>query len=172
LEAKVPGTQFDIDNRFRVRMYDGGALCKVFGSGLAFPTRTNDGRIFPEAGKPNPRADSFSLYLNYVGTKVLDSLLPKSKLNSKVQFVYTDKVLKKRRKDEDEKRKKTEAVNNLINQASETSPVIYKNSKKIIKKTDISRPTPHKQSTIQSNPKTPAKKSFPSKMREQVNSCK
>lgn len=95
-------------------MYDGGSMCKVFGSGLAFPTRTNDGRIVPETGRPNPRADSFSLYLNYVGTKVLDSLLPKSKLESKVQFVYTDKALKKRRMEEEEKRKKQEAIENLL----------------------------------------------------------
>ena len=93
-DACTPGTQFDIDHKFRVRMYDGGSMWKIFGSGLAFPTRTNDGKIVPEKGKPNPRADSFSLYLNYVGTKVLDSLLPKSKLDSKVQYVYTDKALK------------------------------------------------------------------------------
>lgn len=111
LDAKVPGTQNDIDNKFRIKTYDGGAMCKVLGSGLAYPTRTNDGKLIPEPGKPNPRADSFSLYLNYVGTKVLGSLLPKSKLNSKVHFVYTDKVLKKKRKDEEEKKQKTDVIN-------------------------------------------------------------
>lgn len=91
----MPGTQFDIDSKFRVKMNDGGALRKVFGSGLAFPTRTTDGRIIPEVGKPNPRADSFSLYLNYVGTKILENILPKSKLLSKAHFIYNENILKK-----------------------------------------------------------------------------
>lgn len=97
LEAKVPGTQFDVDNKFRLKMADGGSVCKVFGSGLAFPTRTSDGKTVPETGKVNPRADSFSLYLNYVGTKVLDSLLPKTKLLTKVLYVYNDRLGNKRK---------------------------------------------------------------------------
>lgn len=99
LDAKVPGTQFDVDNKFRLKMTDGGSICKVFGSGLAFPTRTSDGKSLPEAGRVNPRADSFSLYLNYVGTKVLDSLLPKTKLLTKVHYVYNDRLGNKRRPD-------------------------------------------------------------------------
>ena len=39
---------------------------KAFGSGLAFPMRSNDGMVIPDSGKSNPRADSFSLYLNFV----------------------------------------------------------------------------------------------------------
>lgn len=39
----------------------------------------------PESGKPNPRADSYSLYLNYVANQVLINLLPKARLNSKLQ---------------------------------------------------------------------------------------
>ena len=58
---------------------------KTFGSGLAYPVRSNDGMVLPEAGKVNPRADSFSLYMNYVANTLLSNLLPKSRLqNSKV----------------------------------------------------------------------------------------
>ena len=39
----------------------------------------------PESGKPNPRADSYSLYLNYVANQVLINLLPKARLHSKLQ---------------------------------------------------------------------------------------
>ena len=56
---------------------------KTFGSGLAYPVRTNDGMVIPEAGKVNPRADSFSLYMNYVANTVLGNLLPKSRLTMK-----------------------------------------------------------------------------------------
>lgn len=105
LEARVPGTQCDIDNKFRLKIEHGGVTNKIFGSGLAFPTRTNDGRTIPEVGHPNPRADSFALYLNYVGTKVLESLLPKSKISNKIMYVYNDKALKRRRDTEMENRK-------------------------------------------------------------------
>ena len=56
---------------------------KTFGSGLAYPVRTNDGMIIPEAGKVNPRADSFSLYMNYVANTILSNLLPKTRLQNK-----------------------------------------------------------------------------------------
>lgn len=56
---------------------------KTFGSGLAYPCRTNDGMVMPEAGKFNPRADSFSLYQNYVANCLLGSLLPKARLLNK-----------------------------------------------------------------------------------------
>jgi hypothetical protein len=152
-------------------MYNGGAMCKVFGSGLAYPTKTNDGRIVPEAGRQNPRADSFSLYLNYVGTKVLDSLLPKSKLSSKVAYVYTDKALKKRRKDEEEKIK-SKMVNIALVQESKKQRVKgFKNQKKLIKKTEITKKDgPAKQLAMNNEPKTPIKKPYPTKMREKVNS--
>ena len=55
-------------------------MTKTFGAGLAFPTRTKDGMLRPEAGKLNPRADSFSLYMGWVGRRFLTSLLPKTKL--------------------------------------------------------------------------------------------
>jgi hypothetical protein len=68
---KVPFTQFDVDQRCRIITSDNNLLAKTFGSGLAFPVRTNDGMILAEAGKPNPRADSFSLYSNYVANTIL-----------------------------------------------------------------------------------------------------
>jgi hypothetical protein len=62
-------------------------LAKIFGSGLAFPLRTNDGMILPEFGKPNPRADSFSLYSNYVANTLLTTILPKLRLETKQQII-------------------------------------------------------------------------------------
>jgi hypothetical protein len=50
---------------------DSNLLTKTFGSGLAFPMRSNDGMIIPDSGKLNPRADSFSLYLNFVANQML-----------------------------------------------------------------------------------------------------
>lgn len=125
----------------------------------------------PEVGKPNPRADSFSLYLNYVGNKILDNLLPKSKLGSKVHYVYTDKALKKRRKEEENKRIKSEKMNALVKQAEEHR---MNAPKKIIKKDQGIKDVLNSKNQVISSfsPKTPAKKSFPAKIREQVNSCK
>jgi hypothetical protein len=57
---------------------------KTFGSGIAYPTRTNDGMSCSDHGKPDPRADSFSLYSNWVGNRVLMNLLPKSQLANKL----------------------------------------------------------------------------------------
>jgi hypothetical protein len=60
---------------------------KTFGTGIAYPLRTNDGMVIPEASpgtKGNPRADSFSLYLNYVADTILKNLLPKTKLDNKL----------------------------------------------------------------------------------------
>jgi hypothetical protein len=68
---------------------------KAFGSGLAFPMRSNDGMIIPDSGKVNPRADSFSLYLNFVANQMLSNLLPKSKIDSKLHKISRgDKVIK------------------------------------------------------------------------------
>lgn len=172
LQARVPGTQFDIDSKFRVKMNDGGALRKVFGSGIAFPTRTTDGRIIPEAGKPNPRADSFSLYLNYVGTKILENILPKSKLLSKAHFIYNEKILKKRKQENLQTRAKTGQANTQSKQLSEQKP-INNNTKYAIKNDKIIEDKkPVSKRIIIEKPKTPAKKSYPQKMREKVNSCK
>ena len=189
LGARNPGTQFDIDNRFRLKMQDGGVIGKVFGSGLAFPTRTNDGRIVPEVGHPNPRADSFSLYLNYVGTKVLDSLLPKSKLSNKVLYVYNDKVLKKKRADEEELRKRIQIMDKLATQSSHKNVKarVYdppksrkimsrsnenRAARKIVRKSNIVKQHINTNTLNSMDCKTPEKKSFPEKIRDQVNSCK
>jgi hypothetical protein len=60
---------------------EGFFLSKIFGSGLGFPMRTNDGVINAESNALiNPRADSFSLYMNFVAEKMLQNLLPKGKL--------------------------------------------------------------------------------------------
>lgn len=59
-------------------------LTKTFGTGIAYPLRTNDGMIIPDAGKTNPRADSFSLYLNFVADRILQNVLPKSRLDNKL----------------------------------------------------------------------------------------
>lgn len=56
----------------------------MFGSGLAFPLRTNDGMVIPDTNKMNPRADSYSLYNNYVANQMLMNILPKSKLDHKL----------------------------------------------------------------------------------------
>jgi hypothetical protein len=84
LWAKTPFTQFDVDNKCRIVTTDNSLLMKAFGSGLAFPMRSNDGMIIPDSGKVNPRADSFSLYLNFVANQMLSNLLPKNKLDAKL----------------------------------------------------------------------------------------
>ena len=86
LSQKRPFTQFDVDQKCRVITSDNSLLTKTFGSGLAFPLRTNDGMAHPDKDKvnANPRADSYSLYLNYVANQVLMNLLPHSKLMSKL----------------------------------------------------------------------------------------
>lgn len=84
LEQRVLETQFDIDSKCRICTADGTFFTKVFGTGIAYPTRTNDGAIRPEPGKMDPRADSFSLYSGWVANRVLLNLLPKSILDAKV----------------------------------------------------------------------------------------
>lgn len=59
-------------------------MYKIYGTGLAYPQRTNDGMVITESNKLNPRADSFSLYLNYVADKILTNLLPKTKLETRM----------------------------------------------------------------------------------------
>ena len=84
LQAKVPFTQYDVDQKCRLITNDNSILTKVFGSGIAYPLRTNDGMIVGEAGKSNPRADGFSLYSNFVANTMLSNLLPKSRLDNKL----------------------------------------------------------------------------------------
>lgn len=47
---------------------------------MGYPVRTKDGSSFELNPFKNPRADSFSLYMNIVGDLILKSLLPKTKL--------------------------------------------------------------------------------------------
>jgi hypothetical protein len=69
-------------------------LSKVFGCGIGYPVRTNDGKtigqnrasdgastslVQQKHKQDNPRADSFSLYMNIVGDILLKNLLPKDK---------------------------------------------------------------------------------------------
>jgi hypothetical protein len=61
---------------------DGSVLTKTFGSGIAYPTKTNDGIKNSMPGKINPRADSFSLYCGWVANKLLSNLLPKTVLDT------------------------------------------------------------------------------------------
>ena len=73
-----------MDGKCRLCAADGSLLTKTFGSGLAYPTRTNDGMMRPDGGRPNPRADSFSLYTGWVANRVLQNLLPKTVLDNKL----------------------------------------------------------------------------------------
>jgi hypothetical protein len=75
ISQKAPFTQFDVDAKCRIATADGCILTKTFGTGIAYPTRTNDGMQMSDGGRPKPRADSFSLYCNWVANRVLLSLL-------------------------------------------------------------------------------------------------
>jgi len=61
----------------RIYSNDTTILAKVFGSGIAYPTLTNDGMQRSDHGKKGHRADSFSLYCNWVANRLLKNLLPK-----------------------------------------------------------------------------------------------
>lgn len=77
-------TQYDVDSKCRICLSDGSILTKVFGSGIAYPTTTNDGMIYPDPKQPYPKADSFSLYCNWVANRMLLNILPKTNLNNKL----------------------------------------------------------------------------------------
>jgi len=93
LQNRVPYTQFDIDAKCRVCAADGTIFTKLYGSGIAYPTRTNDGMIRPEAGKLDPRADSYSLYSGWVANRILMNVIPKSMLDSVVHKVKNPKAI-------------------------------------------------------------------------------
>ena len=70
------------------------ALSRIFGCGIAYPVRTKDGQIVSNPTNLNPRADSFSLYTNFVGDQILKGILPKSvnlKLSHKVPAQVNNK---------------------------------------------------------------------------------
>ena len=62
----------------RVCCSDGSILTKTFGSGIGYPTLTNDGMMRTDHGKKGHRADSFSLYCNWVANRILTNILPKA----------------------------------------------------------------------------------------------
>ena len=44
-----PGTQFDVDNKCRILLANNIALNKIWGCGIGYPVRTNDGKtIIPQ----------------------------------------------------------------------------------------------------------------------------
>lgn len=84
LSQRVANAQYDVDGKCRICVADGSLLTKTFGTGLAYPTRTNDGMIRRVGGKPDPRADSFSLYCGWIGNRIVQNLLPKTQLEGKL----------------------------------------------------------------------------------------
>jgi hypothetical protein len=81
--------------------------------GIAYPTLTNDGMMRPDGGKVNPRADSFSLYCNWVANRVLMNILPKTLLDNKLH-----RTLRNNRKKAIENNKN----NNNNNKSENNSP--------------------------------------------------
>ena len=67
------------------------ALTKVFACGVGYPVRTKDGVGTELNPFKNPRADSFSLYMNVVGDILLKNLLPKPKLALQMHHIETIK---------------------------------------------------------------------------------
>jgi hypothetical protein len=59
---------------------DGHVLAKTFACGIAYPVRTKDGMMAVNPNMNNPRADGFSLYMNFVGDTILKNSLPKQKM--------------------------------------------------------------------------------------------
>ncbi len=62
-------------------------LTKVFACGVGFPVRTKDGSGIELNPFKNPRADSFSLYMNIVGDILLKNLLPKKKIVANINHI-------------------------------------------------------------------------------------
>lgn len=87
--------QYDVDDKSRLYTADGRkVLAKTFGSGIAYPQRRSDGMMLPKKDLKfdvtfykYPRVDSFDLYRNYVGSIILDNLLPKKWINSKNHLI-------------------------------------------------------------------------------------
>jgi len=80
----VAGTQNNCDNKCRLLLKEGGTLVKVFGTGIAYPVKTKDGMTTVDPTKPHPRADSFTLYLNFVANTILKQILPKAKITNRM----------------------------------------------------------------------------------------
>ena len=59
---------------------DGHVLAKCFACGIGYPVRTKDGMLVTNPTLSNPRADGFSLYMNFVGDNILKNIIPKAKM--------------------------------------------------------------------------------------------
>lgn len=46
-----PGTQYDVDNKCRIMLNNNIVLNKVFGCGIGYPVRTNDGKTIRAANQ-------------------------------------------------------------------------------------------------------------------------
>jgi hypothetical protein len=55
-------------------------LNKVFACGVGYPVRTRDGTGMKNKPSKDARADSFSLYMNFVGDMILKSICAKAKI--------------------------------------------------------------------------------------------
>lgn len=68
-------------------------LAKVFACGVGYPIRTQKDGGYGEQLNPykNPKADSFSLYMNVVADTILKNLLPKTKISNTVSHYETIK---------------------------------------------------------------------------------
>jgi hypothetical protein len=69
-------------------------LSKCFAAGVGYPVRTKDGMVMKDnkSNMINPRADSFSLYLNFVADMILKGILPKNRLMKNVVHKVLAKV--------------------------------------------------------------------------------
>lgn len=74
---------------------DGQVLAKCFACGIGYPVRTKDGMIASNPSISNPRADGFSLYMNFVGDNILKSVIPKLYIKSKMVKSTVHKILPK-----------------------------------------------------------------------------
>ena len=74
LKRRGPNQQFEVDKQCRLIDEEGKAIERMFGLGVGYPQLTKDlGNLHMYA-----RADSFSLYMNFVGDILLRNLLPKN----------------------------------------------------------------------------------------------
>ena len=76
----VPNTQFDVDKKCRSVLEEGSVLTKYFACGVGLPVQTKDCLTGIRGEVTNPRADSFSLYMNTVTEILMKSLIPKKRM--------------------------------------------------------------------------------------------
>lgn len=110
-----------MDNKCRIKLDDGSTLTKCFACGVGFPVRTKDGVAGVRGEPTNPRADSFSLYMNTVGEVLLKNIMPRKRLMMATQREYPVHALELAKSLQMSKKKKTKdlmglAVQSLLNQ--------------------------------------------------------